>query len=74
MFLHTWAKEQEHLAWEKNGFCICFLFIIYGCICVSPDKVNDPMMAVQIEWMMEVPELYRQCYDKPFKLHPDASG
>ncbi|TWW59426.1 CST complex subunit STN1 [Takifugu flavidus] len=37
-------------------------------------KVNDPMMAVQIEWMMEVPELYRQCYDKPFKLHPDASG
>lgn len=21
-------------------------------------------MAVQIAWMMEVPELYRQCYDK----------
>lgn len=68
MFLHIWAKEREHLA------CFLFLFIIYGCICVFPDKVNDPMMAVQIEWMMEVPELYRQCYDKPFKLHPDASG
>ena len=28
------------------------------------------MLVVQIEWMMEVPEIYRQCYDKPFK----ASG
>uniref|UniRef100_A0A3P8VV65 CST complex subunit STN1 n=1 Tax=Cynoglossus semilaevis TaxID=244447 RepID=A0A3P8VV65_CYNSE len=28
-------------------------------------KVNDPVMSVQIAWMMEVPELYRQCYDKP---------
>ncbi|KAM9314257.1 CST complex subunit STN1 isoform 2-T2 [Pholidichthys leucotaenia] len=27
-------------------------------------KVDDPVMAVQISWMMEVPQLYRQCYDK----------
>ncbi|KAG7265138.1 hypothetical protein CRUP_031197 [Coryphaenoides rupestris] len=31
-------------------------------------KVNDPVMAEQIAWMMEVPELYRKCYDKPFQL------
>ncbi|XP_073335626.1 CST complex subunit STN1 isoform X2 [Pagrus major] len=31
-------------------------------------KVNDPVMAVQIAWMMEVPQLYRLCYDKPFQL------
>ncbi|KAM3623091.1 uncharacterized protein V6R79_006840 [Siganus canaliculatus] len=31
-------------------------------------KVKDPVMAAQISWMMEVPELYRQCYDKPFHL------
>ncbi|XP_020494744.1 CST complex subunit STN1 isoform X1 [Labrus bergylta] len=37
-------------------------------------KVNDPVMAVQIAWMMEVPQLYRQCYDKPFKLQPNATG
>ncbi|XP_074540324.1 CST complex subunit STN1 isoform X2 [Halichoeres trimaculatus] len=37
-------------------------------------KVNDPVMAVQIEWMMEVPQLYRQCYDKPFLLQPDVMG
>ncbi|XP_030636737.1 CST complex subunit STN1 [Chanos chanos] len=30
-------------------------------------KVNDPVMAVQISWMLEMPELYRKCYDKPFK-------
>lgn len=37
-------------------------------------KVNDPVMAVQIAWMMEVPQLYRQCYDKPFQLQPTATG
>ncbi|XP_059185785.1 CST complex subunit STN1 isoform X2 [Centropristis striata] len=37
-------------------------------------KVNDPVMAVQIEWMMEVHELYRRCYDKPFQLQPTATG
>ncbi|XP_034043262.1 CST complex subunit STN1 [Thalassophryne amazonica] len=34
-------------------------------------KVNDPMMAVQIAWMMEVPQLYREYYDLPVQL--DAS-
>ncbi|XP_018606373.2 CST complex subunit STN1 [Scleropages formosus] len=29
-------------------------------------KVNDPVMAVQISWMMEVPQMYRKVYDKPF--------
>ncbi|XP_044047193.1 CST complex subunit STN1 isoform X2 [Siniperca chuatsi] len=37
-------------------------------------KVNDPVMAVQIAWMMEVPQLYRQCYDKLFQLQPNATG
>lgn len=37
-------------------------------------KVNDPVMAIQIAWMMEVPQLYRQCYDKPFQLQPNATG
>ncbi|KAM3864847.1 CST complex subunit STN1 [Diretmus argenteus] len=37
-------------------------------------KVNDPVMALQIEWMMEVPQLYRQCYDKPLQLQPNATG
>ncbi|XP_041839575.1 CST complex subunit STN1 isoform X2 [Melanotaenia boesemani] len=37
-------------------------------------KVNDPVMAVQIAWMTEVPQLYRQCYDKPFKLQPKTEG
>ncbi|XP_070779771.1 CST complex subunit STN1 [Enoplosus armatus] len=37
-------------------------------------KVNDPVMAVQIARMMEVPQLYRQCYDKPFQLKPNATG
>ena len=46
--------------------------VIYH-VCEFPDKVDDPVMAVQIAWMMEVPELYRQCYDKPFQLQT-ASG
>ncbi|XP_051242104.1 CST complex subunit STN1 isoform X2 [Dicentrarchus labrax] len=37
-------------------------------------RVNDPVMSVQIAWMMDVPQLYRQCYDKPFQLQPDATG
>ncbi|XP_053181476.1 CST complex subunit STN1 [Scomber japonicus] len=37
-------------------------------------KVDDPVMAVQIAWMMEVPQLYRQCYDKPLQLQPDATS
>ncbi|XP_069385464.1 CST complex subunit STN1 [Paralichthys olivaceus] len=31
-------------------------------------KVNDPVMTAQITWMMEVPQLYRQFYDKPLQL------
>ncbi|KAK1885625.1 CST complex subunit STN1 [Dissostichus eleginoides] len=27
-----------------------------------------------IAWMMEVPQLYRQCYDKPLQLQPTATG
>ncbi|XP_022595620.1 CST complex subunit STN1 [Seriola dumerili] len=37
-------------------------------------KVNDPMMALQIAWMMEVPQLYRQCYDKPLQLQLNADS
>ncbi|XP_046872521.1 CST complex subunit STN1 [Hypomesus transpacificus] len=37
-------------------------------------KVSDPVMAVQIAWMTEVPGLYRQCYDKPFNLENSAQG
>ncbi|XP_008277220.1 CST complex subunit STN1 [Stegastes partitus] len=37
-------------------------------------KVDDPVMAEQIAWMMEVPQLYRQCYDKPLQLRADMSG
>ncbi|XP_060754792.1 CST complex subunit STN1 isoform X2 [Neoarius graeffei] len=31
-------------------------------------KVNDPVMSVQISRMFEMPELYRDCYDKPFQI------
>lgn len=31
-------------------------------------------MAVQVAWMMDVPQLYRLCYDKPPQLQPDAAG
>ncbi|KAM6940489.1 CST complex subunit STN1 [Xenentodon cancila] len=33
-------------------------------------KVDDPAMATQIAWMMELPELYRRCYDECFQLQP----
>ncbi|XP_053470956.1 CST complex subunit STN1 isoform X2 [Ictalurus furcatus] len=32
------------------------------------DKVNDPVMSVQISRMLEMPQLYRDCYDKPFDV------
>ncbi|XP_063069790.1 CST complex subunit STN1 [Engraulis encrasicolus] len=35
-------------------------------------KVNDPVMAVQISWMQELPQLYRRCYLKPF--NPTSGG
>ncbi|XP_037546052.1 CST complex subunit STN1 [Nematolebias whitei] len=37
-------------------------------------KVDDPVMAAQITWMMEVPQLYRECYDKQFDFKTDAEG
>ncbi|XP_018533942.1 CST complex subunit STN1 [Lates calcarifer] len=37
-------------------------------------KVDDPVMAVQIAWMMEIPQLYRQCYDKPPQLQHKAES
>uniref|UniRef100_A0A1A8GK52 CST complex subunit STN1 n=1 Tax=Nothobranchius korthausae TaxID=1143690 RepID=A0A1A8GK52_9TELE len=37
-------------------------------------RVDDPMMAVQIEWMMEVPQLYREFYDKPFLLKSEGAA
>lgn len=46
----------------------------HPCACASSDKVSDSVMAVQISWMMEAPQLYRQCYDKAPQLEPDAAG
>ncbi|XP_072319911.1 CST complex subunit STN1 isoform X2 [Eucyclogobius newberryi] len=37
-------------------------------------KVDDPVMAAQIAWMMEVPELYRQCYDRPLQLQSNNTS
>uniref|UniRef100_A0A1A8CQ83 CST complex subunit STN1 n=1 Tax=Nothobranchius kadleci TaxID=1051664 RepID=A0A1A8CQ83_NOTKA len=37
-------------------------------------RVDDPMMAVQIEWMMEVPQLYREFYDKPLLLKSEGAA
>lgn len=37
-------------------------------------KVNDPVMAVQIAWMMEVPQLYRECYDNPLQLESNTTS
>lgn len=34
-------------------------------------KVHDPAMAVQISHMLELPQLYRKCYDQPFKIPTD---
>ncbi|XP_037110736.1 CST complex subunit STN1 isoform X3 [Syngnathus acus] len=37
-------------------------------------KVNDPVMAVQIEWMLEVLQLYREFYDKPLHLKTNTAS
>ncbi|KAM9818370.1 CST complex subunit STN1 isoform 1-T2 [Syngnathus typhle] len=37
-------------------------------------KVNDPVMAVQIEWMIEVLQLYREFYDKPLHLKTNTAS
>ncbi|KAI7810934.1 CST complex subunit STN1 [Triplophysa rosa] len=37
-------------------------------------KVDDPLMAVQISRMLEMPQLYRKWYDKPFQVPGDELG
>ncbi|XP_061088487.1 CST complex subunit STN1 [Conger conger] len=37
-------------------------------------KVTDPVLAVQISWMLEVPQLYRKFYDQPCQLSNNALG
>ncbi|XP_016114862.1 CST complex subunit STN1-like [Sinocyclocheilus grahami] len=37
-------------------------------------KVNDPLMAVQISRMLEMPQLYRKCYDQLFQMPRDDLG
>ncbi|KAK7165880.1 hypothetical protein R3I93_005841 [Phoxinus phoxinus] len=37
-------------------------------------KVSDPVMAVQISHMLEMPRLYRKCYDEPFQMPSDDLG
>lgn len=61
-------REYTASVVSARSSCVCL------CLCVFPDKVNDPVMAVQIAWMMDVPQLYRQCYDKPPKLQTNATG
>ncbi|XP_054634653.1 CST complex subunit STN1 isoform X2 [Dunckerocampus dactyliophorus] len=36
-------------------------------------KVDDPVMAAQIEWMTDVLQLYRQFYNKPLHLESDTA-
>lgn len=43
-------------------------------MCVRLDKVSDPVMAVQILRMLEMPQLYRKCYDEPFQMPSDDLG
>ncbi|KAG5278611.1 hypothetical protein AALO_G00100860 [Alosa alosa] len=37
-------------------------------------KVSDPVMAVQISWMQELPKLYRRSYHQPFPLESGEPG
>uniref|UniRef100_A0A8C6SXR9 CST complex subunit STN1 n=1 Tax=Neogobius melanostomus TaxID=47308 RepID=A0A8C6SXR9_9GOBI len=53
---------------------LLYITHVCRCLCVFPDKVDDPVMAVQIAWMMELPELYRQCYDKPLQLQSNTTS
>uniref|UniRef100_A0A3P8VPV5 CST complex subunit STN1 n=1 Tax=Cynoglossus semilaevis TaxID=244447 RepID=A0A3P8VPV5_CYNSE len=76
------VSEMEKLRRAQHNRCrleIGELLRVRGLVKTSRDKqreilassyykVNDPVMSVQIAWMMEVPELYRQCYDKPLQL------
>lgn len=66
----TFFYSRAHAIYILCPFITC---VCRG-LCVFPDKVNDPVMAVQIAWMMEVPQLYRLCYDKPFQLQLNETG
>ncbi|XP_008315575.1 CST complex subunit STN1 isoform X2 [Cynoglossus semilaevis] len=82
------VSEMEKLRRAQHNRCrleIGELLRVRGLVKTSRDKqreilassyykVNDPVMSVQIAWMMEVPELYRQCYDKPLQLPQGATG
>lgn len=73
---YTTTHTRRHILYMRVHVVSILLAIHHVCIFVgvrSPDKVDDPVMAVQIAWMMEVPQLYRQCYDKPLQLQPDAT-
>ncbi|XP_062399091.1 CST complex subunit STN1 isoform X2 [Sardina pilchardus] len=37
-------------------------------------KVSDPVMAVQISWIQELPKLYRRSYHRPFPLDSGEAG
>lgn len=65
-----------HNAQHMCAHYLNYLHIHRVCLalCVFPDKVNDPMMAVQIVRMMEIPQLYRQFYDKPLPLQSVTTG
>ncbi|XP_077426134.1 CST complex subunit STN1 isoform X2 [Vanacampus margaritifer] len=43
-------------------------------IAITYYKVNDPVMAVQIEWMIEVLQLCREFYDKPLHLQTNTTS
>ncbi|XP_061628130.1 CST complex subunit STN1 isoform X4 [Phyllopteryx taeniolatus] len=58
---------------------------VINCLCWKNDpmkeevdsdkyKVNDPVMAVQIEWMIEVLQVYREFYDKPLHLQTNTTN
>ncbi|XP_054634655.1 CST complex subunit STN1 isoform X4 [Dunckerocampus dactyliophorus] len=57
---------------------------VISCLCWKDDlmkvqvdsdkhKVDDPVMAAQIEWMTDVLQLYRQFYNKPLHLESDTA-
>ncbi|MFT7807141.1 CST complex subunit STN1 [Arapaima gigas] len=73
------AKQLKKLKEAQNvSSCLEIgdLLRVRGCVKTSRQqrevkafcyyKVNDPVMAAQISWMMEVPQLYQKVYDKPF--------
>lgn len=75
-------EEQSRKLQEAERSCsvleIGDLLRVRGCLKTSREqreimassfyKMNDPVMSVQISWMLERPQLYRDCYDKPFHI------